>query len=83
MKNKIWAVLGYAFLLTLFSAPFLFLYYFLTDPVNAIVLAIGSYLWLIMVVIPGILVLVILWGFFVLIKGFLYSVWALIKSVFQ
>ena len=83
MKKELWAVLGYAFLLTLFSAPFLFAYYFITDPVNAIVLAVGAYLWLIMFVIPGILVLLILWGFFGLIKGLLTSVYRLLKSVFK
>ena len=83
MKNKLFDVLGYAFLLILLCAPFLYLYYFITDPVNAITLAIGAYLWLILVVIPGILILAILWGFFALIMGLLRSIYELLKSVFK
>ena len=83
MKNKIWAVLGYAILLTLMLAPFVFLYYLIMDPVNAIVLAIGAWLWVAFIVFPGILILLILWGFLAVILAFLKSIYELIKSVFK
>jgi len=83
MKNKIWAVLGYAILLTLMLAPFVFLYYLFVDPVNAIVLAIGAWLWVAFIVFPGILILLILWGLLAVIIAFLKSIYELIKSLFK
>lgn len=83
MKKKIWAVLGRLLLLALFASPFVYVYYFLTDPVNAIAYTIGAWLWLIIVIVPSILILAILWAFFGLIKGLLYSIYDLIKSFFK
>lgn len=83
MRDKIWAVLGYAFLLALLSAPFLFVYYFLTDPVNAIVLAVSAWLWMIVIIVPIFLLSIVALGFFTLISGVLYAIFDLIKSLFK
>lgn len=83
MRDKIWGLLVKLLLLAILSFPFVFLYYLITDPVNAIVTAIGVYLWLIIVVFPGILILVILFGFFGLVSGILTSIFDILKSLFK
>ena len=83
VKSQLWSILGFALLIAVFSSPFVWAYWFLTDPVNAIAHTIGAYLWLIIVIIPGILILTILWGFSVWTFGFFASIFKLIKAIFK
>lgn len=83
MRNKLLAVLGRILLLLLLISPFLYAYYFFTDPVHAIAYTIGAWLWLIVVVIPLFLIAVIGWGIFSVFFGLLRSIYELIKSLFK
>jgi hypothetical protein len=65
--KKFYSVLFKLVLLGLLLSPFLTFYWFLTDPINCITNLIGAWLWLILVIIPGTLILIILWGIFSLI----------------
>jgi hypothetical protein len=65
--KKFYSVLIKLVLLGLILSPFMLLYWFLTDPINCTVNLVGAWLWLIMVIIPGTLILIILWGIFSLI----------------
>jgi hypothetical protein len=72
--KKFYSVLIKLVLLGLILSPFLTLYWFLTDPVNCIVNLVGAWLWLIIVIIPGTLILIVLWAVFGLI-------WSIIKTI--
>ena len=65
--KKFYSVLFKLVLLGLLLSPFLTVYWFLFDPINCITNLIGAWLWLILVIIPGTLILIILWGIFSLI----------------
>ena len=65
--KKFYSILIKLVLLGLILSPFLTIYWFLTDPVNCIANLIGAWLWLIMVIVPGILILLVLWGIAVLV----------------
>jgi hypothetical protein len=75
--------MGYAFAIALLVSPFVFLYWFLVDPVSAIVATVSTYLWLVVVVIPGFLVLIILIGLVSLLSGFFKSLVNLFKTLFK
>jgi hypothetical protein len=72
--KKFYSVLIKLVLLGLILSPFMLLYWFLTDPVNCIVNLIGAWLWLIIVIIPGTLLLIVLWGV-------LSLIWSIIKTI--
>lgn len=81
IKSSFWSIVGYSLLISVFASPFVFAYWFLTDPVSAITNTIGAYLWLIVVIIPGLLILIILWGFGVWFFGLFKSIYELIKNI--
>ena len=60
--KKFYSVLIKLVLLGLILSPFLTFYWFLTDPVNCIVNLVGAWLWFIMIIVPGTLLLIIFWG---------------------
>jgi len=72
--KKFYSILFKLVLLGLLLSPFLTFYWFLTDPINCITNLIGAWLWLILVIIPGTLILIILWAVFRLI-------WSIIKTI--
>jgi len=81
IKRNLWSIFGYALLIAVMASPFVWTYWFLTDPVHAIANTIGAYLWLIMVIIPGFLILLILWGFGVWFYNLFKSIYELIKTI--
>ena len=74
-------VLANALLLALAASPLVFLYYLLTDPVNAVVNVVCAYLWLVMVIVPCLLLGALLFGMVGLVFSLLKSIYELFKSL--
>ena len=70
--KKFYSVLIKLVLLGLILSPFMTLYWLITDPINCIVNLVGAWLWFVMVIVPGTLILIVLWG-----------IWSLVYSIFR
>lgn len=70
LTRKIWRVLGAILALGLVSSPIWLAYLFFSDPVNFVANAVGAFLWLVMVVVPGVLLVL----FLVFLFGVVYGV---------